>query len=253
MMKKITLIVLVAIIAVACDRLDNTANLPGNKKKFDPITAIPKVTKFITKKTSLSPNLFKMETPLYLLSIQAVYIKPDGTLDLTAEYTPMVFYTYTYQYSIKEQAEESGKEQPVGVVRVEKIKRERKPPKWTTDGVRILKPFTQTINIEGRDFGVKERVDLYHGGMEKFSGGWPFSTVKKELFNCNTLSEDIDKIISAPSPLSFKEIWQKAINAGAPYENVVAIIEYSALYGYRFEIKNTEFKYRFDLAGSLIE
>lgn len=251
-MKKIAFIILITTLSVACQREVNTADLPGDKKKFDPIVALPKVTKYINKEPVLNLELFNIGT-LYLLDIRAIYIKPDGTLDLTSDYEPKVFYTYIYQYTEKEKEEEPEKKHPIGVERVEKIKKEAKPPIWVTHGIRIIKPYRRKRVVEGRDSGKSQEEYFYHGGMQKYSIGWPYPPEKGEQYKYKTILENIDKVISAPPPLSFAEIWQKAINAGAPHENTVAIIEYNALYGYTFEIKNTDYKYRFDLAGSLIE
>jgi len=228
-MKKIFVVLLFVITWTSCNRVSYTANLPGDKDNFKPVEALPKVSKFVNKDQILDPDSYTCKQRI-ILSIEAVNIKPNGTMDLEAENEPYVLYYFVA---------------PCSTANTEPV------TKSYLTKVRIFKPYTDESKVQARDLAVTEYVSKHHGGMEKSKAEW-YPESKGEKYNYQTITENIEKVYSARTPVSFAKIWQKAIEAGAPSEDVVATIEYHALYGYTFKINNTDYQYQFDLDGSLI-
>ena len=63
------LILIAVLVIVSCNK--NSAGIPGNIRKFDPIASYKKVHAFAGTDTEL-------------ISIIAYFVKPDGTLDIKA-------------------------------------------------------------------------------------------------------------------------------------------------------------------------
>ena len=205
----------------SCSRMENTADIPGDKNAFDPIIALPEVSAFAGD-------------DVVLFSLEAWFIKPTGTIDIDADYKPWIQYNFIKKHTpVKEKDVQS--DVPLGTITTSKDNTE----KAEAISVQIIKPYTHEVRTAD-----DEGFNSYkHGGMERSMRVDPFSSWK-EVYQTSVV---------APAPLPFSTIWQKAIDLGAPSDNVVANIKYDSKNGYTFEISQTNYKYKFDLTGKQID
>ena len=211
---------LIIILGSACDFDTDIKSIPGNIRKFDPVLQLPKITEFAGERCVLT-------------EILATYVKPDGTMDMKADYEPTVFYMYIRKYKEEDKKKSDA---PIGVDQSVVKKRE-----FESIGVKIIKPWEKFWKGEDMDINARK-----HEGMER--GFWSKAILKNPM-----VIDEFENYTNAAPPMSFAEIWNNAIDAGAPNENTVAVIIFSPLWGYTFKIPNTVYKYEFDLNGNLRE
>jgi len=208
MKKNLFFILAVTLVIISCSEKDSAA-IPGNIRKFDPVESYEKVHTFAGEDTGL-------------ISIIAYYVKPDGTIDLKADYKPGVYYSF-YQY-IDEVIEKKGG--PLG----SGIEEDRIEYKSEYINVSITEPHYYTIQIN-----LDEPETKYDPGMNRTN---------------SKSDKEFDGSLIAPPALTFKDIWDRAADMGTPY--AVAVITYDCN-GYRFFVKDTDISFQFDFNGELIE
>ncbi len=221
----IIMMLLSTFILFSCNIIENTDDIPDDKNAFDPIIAIPEVSAFAGDNAVLR-------------SLEAFLIKTDGTIDIDAEYKPWVQYNFINKLT-PEKEENADSDGPIGVTQTAKDTTE----KAELIKVIIIKPYTKEVQTLDADRNVRNRTFI-HGGMERIILRVHLFSKYKELYQIAQ---------AASTPLSFRTIWQKAIDLGAPSDNVVANIKYDYKEGYTFEISQTDYKYKFDLTGKQID
>ncbi|RPJ09771.1 MAG: hypothetical protein EHM28_00555 [Spirochaetaceae bacterium] len=221
--KRIGLVLQVIFLAFfsGCD--ENTATVPGRVDAFDPVACLDAVATYAGK-------------DVLLVELYAKYVRPDGTLNLQAEYKPDVRYRFFGTGKPANATPEPKKpDLPLGVPRMDAPR--EVIPYWEYTSVYIENPHWEEYTINGDD------AQKWHGGMTQVFGGKTedYAEIEKLRAVCSAL----------PPVLSFGIIWKRAIEAGAPSGDVVANIEYKAGV-YRFYIDGTKYEYYFDEDGRLI-
>ena len=185
----------------------NNKRIKGNPSSFDPIGQYETIKQFAGG------------DDLKLGSIEAKYVKRDGTLDLYAKYKPNVTYEFYKQMKIKK-----NKDMPFGT--------ENSNIKYKVVTVKITKPyhFETWSHLPGRTKAI------FHLGMFKKSYNIFVQPKTSKRPNC-----------------SFKKIWDNVIEIEKDIpQNTVAIIDYKED-KFTFQIKNRSSHYKFDANGSLIK
>lgn len=158
---------------------------------------------------SMLPQAVKLAGPgLTYWQMSAQAVRPDGTIDLTADYAPT---------AIVQLFQDNGRTAPVGA------------------------PGGQTVRL------ISIRIDnpgmkVVYSTPSETRWAWSpgMSRLELESFPKSAL-------ISGPAELprcAFKGLWEQAIALGAPADAVAAIHHSSA--GYTFSIEGTAHSYRFD-------
>ncbi len=197
----------------------NTMDVPGKIEQFDPIESLPEVAEYAGDGAML-------------VNLYARYVKPDGTLNLNEDYGPYVQYLFIIP-CITEGQKYTETTTPLGV------KNEltaAQVPYWEYVSVIVENPHWESYSVDDEDY------DEYDAGMERAVGGGIY-----ELEEANRV---LLKYKTYNNPISFYDIWQKTITAGAPGRNVVASIYYYEG-NYIFTIDGTEYNYNFDNNGEL--
>lgn len=180
-----------------CTTADNTAAPPGDVRNFDPVASFEAMAAYA------GPDA-------RLVSLQAWFVRTDGTLDLEADYRPRVtaeFVTRATEADVAAQGPRApGSGFAVG------------DPLDTALDVRA--PHWQHVSSGGSEWDEK------HLGMGRRPGG----------------KASARKFADTPT-CPFRQLWQQAKQRGAPTD-VVAIIRYDAT-GYTFEANGRDFKVRF--------
>lgn len=161
-----------------------------------------------------------------LVSIEASGVRPDGTMDLTAEYSPAPRATYKFI-----EPTEEGKEKmpPVGAG--------RKPDDvWAREVTAEAYRPGQRSHI--RKMGGNVNAEYWHTNQGV--------TVKFETPRAQVLKDVDDR-----PRLTTKEMWEKAISLGAP-KDAVASVSYDAK-GYDFDITGTGFSLHWAVNGEFSE
>jgi len=146
-----------------------------------------------------------------LATIVATYVRADGTMDLTATYSPAPRTIYTFLREIPRPTNAP----PVGA------------------GGATAGPWFEPITIEAYQPGQRRHVTTTQGGVRT-----SFSYVNEGMIK--TLADPTTNpfdTVAPESTCSFVDLWKAAIREGAP-EDAVAIIEYDAE-GYTFNIVST--------------
>ena len=199
--------------------------IPGDYKAYDPVASLPGIVMYA--ESVKEPPDYIEGGDVYLTAIQAAYIKPDGTINVLEEgFNP----NCTYEFVKKIKPADDKSNAPLGVG--SSIKETK-----YAQGIHVIVSRPRDEDFINYNAGT---VGKYH----------------ENGLNVNYTIKGWDKkydSLKDETPLSFKTIWQKAIEAGAPSENAVAIINYWYNSGYLFRIQNTEYKYRFDRNGDLIQ
>lgn len=189
--------------------LEETASFSGDPSMFDPVNAYNEVHAHAGDETLFT-------------EIDAMMVKSDGTLDLTAQYKPAPRATFTF-YKIldtpPEDAPPTGADEWYQKVEVEAYE----PGQW-----RHVRSYGGDVNME---------YTYQNKGLDKDTGS-PTSSKPSQAF--------ID-----PPSCHFSEIWAKAIEQGASPEHV-ANISYDED-GYAFTIRDTKIRLKFDTNCQLIE
>jgi len=182
-----------------------TADVPGDASKFDPIASYGAIKNFSGDNS-------------HLYSFKAEYVKSDGTMELTANYTP----SPNAEYEFYKETTAPQNAPPAGVGN-------SSSGKWYLPvTIELLKPgkFFHVQSIGG---GVSTTYDYTTKGMDKSTG--------------TALSANEDQLLSDPK-CSFKSLWDVALTKGAD-KNAVAIIEYDKS-GYSFEITGSNISLQFN-------
>ena len=200
--------------------------IPGDYKDYDPVASLPGIVMYA--ESVEAPPDFIDGGDVYLTEILAAYIKPDGTINVMEEdFNPDCSYVFVKKIKPVDDKLKT----PLGVGSPIKEAKD----KAQEIHVIVNRPRDEnSINYNSGDVG-----KVHHNGLELY-------------YSIGDWDEEYDSL-ETETPLSFKTIWQKAIDAGAPSENAVAIINYWFGNGYLFRIQNTEYQYRFDRNGNLIQ
>ena len=161
-----------------------------------------------------------------LVSIEASGVRPDGTMDLTAEYTPGPRASYEFI-----EPTEEGKEKmpPIGAG--------RKPDDvWARKVTAEAYRPGQTSHITKR--GGSINAEYYHTNEGV--------TFKPDSPRAQAMPE----ALSAPK-VTTQEMWKKALSLGAP-KDAVAQVSYDAK-GYGFWITGTKISLRWKVDGTFDE
>lgn len=185
--------------------VEDTWFVSGNPRTFDPIRALPEVHAHAGQTTQL-------------VSIKASFVRSDGTLDLKASYVPAPHVVYIFSKELSHPPENAA---PLGAGATS-------ADRWYEETkVRVYRPW-QSMGVTS--YGKWGRVQYaYHNlGMERDVSA--------------PQGHPIGKI--APDPTcSLKELWDIALQHGAP-KDAVAVITYDAD-GYSFEIAQTNVALQF--------
>ncbi len=166
---------------------------PGDLKKFTPVESLPQVAAYAGRDAQLE-------------SLEAKYVLPDGTMDLTADYKPKVHYTFRIRATDKDV---SGLQPgPPGSM-----------PK-AGDWIQVF------VSVEDSDY---------------WCTGQGCATRGMERSVSHTDAKDDKTIVPACAPA---EIWKLARAAGAPAEGA-ATIRYDAT-EISFRIAKPEFEFLLD-------
>lgn len=175
-----------------------TQAITGDASNFDPLESLAQAQAMAGEDAKLA-------------TIDATYVRADGTMDLTATYSPAPRTEYTFLREIERPADAP----PVGVA-------------GSTAG-----PWYEPITIEAYRPGQQRRVTST-GGAVNTSFTYTNEGMTKQVEDPTT--NPFDEI--APEPTcDFVDLWKAAIKEGAP-EEAVAIIQYDAE-GYTFNIVGT--------------
>lgn len=168
---------------------------PGDTRNYDPIAQFDAVYDRVGRN-----NLF--------VSMEARYVRSDGTLDIWAAYDPKV----TYQFM------------------------------RTTLPVNA-KPIGAGGNAEGVQYNITRVVlDSKNDGFHLIN-----FIMDSDYW---VMTQPVYEPTQPPTCL-LRDLWAAALAAGAP-QLAVAVIEYDAD-GYEFEIRDTDFRFRFDAGCRLLE
>jgi hypothetical protein len=173
---------------------------PGDMSRYDPFMALGAVRDFVGAEAEL-------------LSINARFVRSDGSMDLKAEYEPYAAYTFLRKRS-------TGSDRPVGAgggASHEKVQ------------IRVGAPG----NIYRMSTGSPSvKINVPHKGMV-------------EIGKSKARQKDLKEVLKPPS-CTPKALWASAIELGAP-KDAVAVIGYGKR-GYSFRIQDLELIYNFDFS-----
>lgn len=197
--------------------IEQTAEIPGDATAFDPIASLPAVQAHAGAAAEL-------------LSIEAKFVKSNGTLDLTVTdpYRPRV----EYEFFIRDNS--PGKEAP---------------------------PLGAG-GVEGGFYNKKVSVDVYEPGQWRHvrsmgSGGSSEYSYQNKGMDRDEGSLVFDNPRPAPVPACrFGELWQVAMERGAPADALAGIrydLTYQGEVRYNFEISGTSHRFEFNADCKIIE
>jgi len=197
--------------------IEQTAPVPGDAARFDTVASFPAVKAHAGEGVKL-------------ISIDAQYVKPDGTMDLYADYKPRV------EYQFYRETEPPASAPPVGAG-------SNPENKWYQRiSVDVYRPG-QMNHVTSMGGGSNYEYTYTNRGMDRDSDD-PVSTIPGN---------------EVPEPkCGFADLWKYAIEKGAPAD-AVAGIEYKQQFrrtfaaggtreytGYNFRISGTDYNYYFD-------
>lgn len=183
----------------------DTRPVPGDPRRFDPIAALPEVQEYAGEGA-------------LLYAIDANYVRRDGTLDLNAEYSPKPYVDFEFYREVPRPADAP----PVGA------------------GGSVEDKWYERVTIRAYEPGQWRQVTTIGGGI----------TTRYSYMN-----QGMERDISSPTasrpgeppaaPMcSFGQLWDAALERGAPAD-AVAVIEYDAQ-GYDFRINGASIALRFN-------
>ncbi len=186
----------------------------GDAAAFDPIAAYESIAAFAGEGAQL-------------VSFEAYYVRSDGTLDLTATYTPSPRVTVEYLLEVAR----PDNAPPPGVAG-------SGGDKWYQSVIIEAYRPGQRRSVTQTGGGVRTSYSYVNEGMTRDLRGDP--------------STRVEPFLSAPR-CAFREMWSVALERGAPAD-AVAVIEYDEE-GYEFEINipDRRVSLRFDTDCALIE
>ena len=181
----------------------DTRPVPGDAARFDPVGGYSGVLEFAGSGAQL-------------LSISAYYVRSDGTMELTASYSPAPYVTYNFA---REMAEPPPNAPPIGA------------------GGANTDPWYEPIEIRLYQPGQWRRVTSSNVSYTYANQG---------------MDRDVDSAVNGlPSPAieppacAFADLWAVALTKDAPAE-AVAIIGYDAN-GYEFSISGLSINLEFGM------
>lgn len=209
---------------VGCPVEEDTVDVPGPTDRFDPVESLEAVRNYAGE-------------DMFLESMTATYVRPDGTLNLQADYKPNVTYVFFGKGKPTQPANQERKpDVPLGV-RQTNAPREQAPYREEV-AISVQNPHWLYYQLNGED------TSTWHAGMSRHVVG--------RIENQDVYMEREAELRTQKPLLDLALIWQKAISLGAPRENVVAIIAFADGI-YRFTINGTAFDYLFDADGNTVE
>lgn len=180
--------------------IEQTWFLPGDASHFDPVAAYPRIQQHAGEGS-------------LLISIEARYVRSDGTLDLYASYRP------TVEYQFVRDAQPPSDAPPLGAG-------------GATGSQKWYEPI---------------QVDVYQPGQFRDvttgSSEYQFVNLGMDRDASSVTSTLPGEIIPTPA-CSFTDLWQLALKRGTPAD-AVATIRYDSD-GYSFDISSTSFEFKFD-------
>ncbi|MCI0479592.1 hypothetical protein L0Y59_03530 [Candidatus Uhrbacteria bacterium] len=182
--------------------IEQTAPIQGDPERFDPVASYPMVRDFAGEGSRL-------------VSLRALYVKRDGTMDLMAPYGAETAYVFIHPVPAPKDAPPIGAGSSLEDAWHERVTiRVYEPGQWRR---------VQSFGRVNADYSYQNR------GMER-DASEPVST---------PVEPDI------PSPAcGMATLWDAALEAGAP-EDAVATVDYDAR-GYVFTISGADIRLRFD-------
>jgi hypothetical protein len=199
-----------------------TAEPPGNPLFFDALAVLPEVTEFAGDGVKL-------------VSIEARFVRPDGTTDTTAPYVGSSIYAY-YRFLQPLKSNKRDPLIPLGAVPT--------MPDHQKLEVSLSSPRAVDKNlVKSRDFfDGKASSWPYSRGSEGLS---VWSLGMERIFGHRFNSKDLgsSRIVGRPT-FTMKSIWQKAIAAGFPTSAIATIFYYDK--GIVIEIPDTQYKLTLD-------
>ncbi len=184
----------------------DTRPVPGDANQFDPVGALPGVTDYAGAGAKL-------------LAIKAYYVRSDGTMDLTASYSPSPRVSYEF---VRELAEAPADAPPIGA------------------GGANTGPWYEPITIEAYQPGQWRSVSRIGGGVSL-----KYSYMNKGMERKTSKSTSSAQRIAASPECAFADLWKVAITKDAP-KSAVAIIQYDAN-GYGFSISGLSVNLQFGM------
>jgi hypothetical protein len=183
-----------------------TADVPGAVERFDPIAALPAIASFAGANAKL-------------LKLRADAVRPDGTIDLSADYHPQV------SYELLSSATESD------------VKYQ--PPRPPGEGLTVGDPVRVRIGVRAPFWYSKRGCSGCSGPN---SGGLHHRGMEREL--PSRLSGE-NPVAPPPPRCGAAQLWAAAIAAGAS-KDVVARLEYP----YVWDSRSQAPRYHLELTGS---
>jgi hypothetical protein len=180
----------------------DTRPVPGDASRFDTVAALPDIRTYAGDGAQL-------------ISIEADYVRSDGTLELTADYSPSPNVEYQFAREVPRPADAP----PIGAGGAN-------TGPW-------YEPITVKVDRPGKWWNVTR-------GSSEFS----YMNQGMERETSSPRNGMADQIVGDPT-CPFVDFWQVAVKKDAP-KDAVAIIEYDQ-YGYRFSISGLSVDLRFDM------
>lgn len=144
------------------------------------------------------------------MSMRARFVRPDGTMDLAAEYEPTVRYRW--------RGAPSEDQRPVGA---------------GGGGKRV-----EVVDVTVNDFGLHQTGQAGPETFYRFDLG--FRRVERTLPHLG------EQTVTDPPRCALSELWRHALDDGAP-QDAVAVVDYDAS-GYTFVVEDTDVRMEFDAA-----
>jgi hypothetical protein len=228
-------VVLVAALVAGCV-YDGSVKAPGDPRAFDAVAVLPEVDAFAGDDAKL-------------VSIEAEYVRPDGTADTRASYVDRSDRVAVYRFIVPFEPPATPKRDasvPLGVG--------PGPTQWPElEGieVEIVRPYwVNSVVVSGNTRS--ESVDKHRGMRNK---GLAFSVATEPLteeereweshLSSHHRQVRLEHVVPPPA-CTFQTLWSEAIARGVP-SDAVATIRYDHR-GYLFEIRHTEHALQFDQA-----
>jgi hypothetical protein len=187
---------------------ENSVDVPGPIRQFDPIAALPKVLSYAGAGAEL-------------VSIEVLHAREDGTVDLKADYYPGWTVPVRYQVVRPNQAQPDPSI-PLGA-------RPASAPFELVE-IEVMKPHWRTVTTNGSEWTSKHRGMLAES-KSGLSGSMPASGNGRET-------------VAQPPQCNLAQLWQVARQRSAP-AGAVATIRYDRS-GYHFTIPQTAIDFHVD-------
>lgn len=199
----------VSLLATDCScTYENSVDVPGPIRQFDPIAALPKVMNYAGAGAEL-------------ISIDVLHAREDGTVDLEADYYPGWTVPVHYLVVRPNQAQPDPSI-PLGA-------RPAVSPYELVE-IEVMKPHWRTVDTNDSEWTSKHRGMLAESRSGP-AGSMPASGSGRET-------------VTRPPQCNLAQLWRAARERGAP-TGAVATIHYDRA-GYHFTIPQTALDFRLD-------